>query len=363
MGRLLVLAMMLAVLCDLSPAQKLKSVNIRYPFLSLSYMPQPATADAKGLPVLRAVPASHQKETFGFTLSGLPATAPAIELLGQGGKVLKALSVNDLLGKGVSREEMLTPAGNENDLRRTEVLYIVRVAQGDVKIGVKAIASGDEGTANQELVMMFTIQAPAAMEAGLRAFLPVIGGIEAAGNGAIITPKVGNAGLAASLLPQSGKMTVEQGRVTVESGIVQVPPMVEVPVMWMIINGVGAESAGAVKTKARDVIAATMSQHDEPRVIVVNAVDRIRISQADTALYTLICANVGTGEAHNVVIGNPVPKGSRYLDGSATSVGMVFQHIGKGEGESGLTSGLKWSLQDALKPGEEKIISFKLVLE
>jgi uncharacterized repeat protein (TIGR01451 family) len=308
--------------------------------------------------MIEGVVASGSRERFGVYLGGVNPSSPVLEIL-EGRTVLNSLSVNDLLGKGVSKEEKSLPAGTLVHPRRTESIYTFRLPQGEAKVTIKAIATGDESSDDQRLIVMFALNTTASMNATLRLTLPFTGRAEAMEGGVMLAPQSGDAVLAASILPLPSAVVVDKGKLVITSAPRATTPSGETAVVWIVINSVSTLSATDARTQVENEMKANAALDGQPRLVVVNTADKEKLQQSDTASYTIICANIGMGEATNVVLNNPIPNGMRYVEGSATSTGTLFT----AERKNAAQANLRWTLSQPLKPGEEKIVSFKVVMQ
>lgn len=358
---ILVLAILLAE--SARPAEKKPiSVGVKYKNMSVSFVQQPTVADPKLLPLIDGVSGSA-KDRVGIHFGSTFPTTPVLEVLDAHANVLQTLSMNDVIGKGVSKEDKLLPSGNHAKPRRCESVYTVRVGQHEADVVIKAIATGDEGAVDQRLVVTFALKTKLSIAAALRLKLPITGTAEEAGGHVIITSQLGTVALAAAVFPSDKTLRVEKSRVVISSAPRTTEPGEETPLLWLVIRGVSSSSPTDAKSQAQLAVQENVSTGDEPRLVVVNAADKERLAQADTASYSVVCTNIGTGEASNVVLGNPIPKGTKYIEGSATTAGMQFSVEQKSDVQSGATQNLKWTLLQPLKPGEERIVSFKVVVQ
>lgn len=354
---ILVVGIMVVVMGIAAPKP---NVTLNYKNFSLSFAHQPLLTNRKLLPFIDGE-ISGSKERIGIYFGQTEATSPVLEILDGKGSPIKSLSVNDIIGKGISKEENLLPSASSLKPRRAENIYSVRLPQGDVRVIVKAIATGDESKNDQELVITFSLSAKASLAASLRLTLPYVGTGEAGESGMSVTSKNGTTALAASVFPFGNRISIEKNKFVITSGTQAVEAGEENAFVWLVIKGVTSSSSNDVRTQVQKIVKHSVVGQDEPRLVVVNTADKERLQQSDTAAYTIICTNVGTGDASNVVLGNPIPKGTKYLQNSATTLGTKFE-VTKGLQSAGEES-LKWTLVNPLKPGEERMLSFKLILQ
>jgi uncharacterized repeat protein (TIGR01451 family) len=341
-------------------AEKQNAVSVKYKNVSVSFVPQPLKVDSKLLPMIDATMSTANKERFGIHLGGLPVSTTILEILDANEAVVKAISVNDMVGKGISREGDILPA-NGTKLRRAANTYKVRLPQGEAELIVRAIATGDEPANDQQLVLTFALKTTNPCDVALRLRLPFSGNGEASTNGFVILTKSGAGALAASVV-QSKLVTVDKSTVVITSVPKTLVASQEIALLWLVIKGVSTSSGASptdAKTQALRVITDHARVADQPDLVIVNTADKERLGKTDTTQYSIVCANIGTGDATQVVVGNPIPKGARYIAGSATSEGAQL----KEEKENAEVQNLKWTFSAPLKPGAEKIVSFKVVLQ
>jgi uncharacterized repeat protein (TIGR01451 family) len=332
-----------------SAALKQHAITLKYKNFSLAFVHH-VQGEAKLLPLIDGVAG---KERFGIHFANADRSAPMVEILDGGDGVVKSLSVNDILSK---RVEVLPSSSRKP--RRVSWSYSVQLPKGEAQLVLKAIATGDELSGDQQLVVTFALKANSSVTAGLRVNLPYAGIAEVVGNGFLVTSKSGGAAIVASAFPHAANVKLEKGKLTIVSGIKTPSPFVETAMVWLVFKGVSSSSPTDVKSQARKAIQENALAGDEPKLVVVNTADKEQLTQSDTASYTLVCANIGTGEATDVVLGNPIPRGARYVEGSATTDGAVFG-VDRGTADE---QNLRWMLSAPLKPGEERIVSFKVVL-
>lgn len=144
--------------------------------------------------------------------------------------------------------------------------------------------------------------------------------------------------------------------------------------------------APALALAAKDEIKFT--SFAEVEVIKVNAKgEKVKSRQPATllqpgefAIYTNTFTNTGKKPAENVVINNPIPDNTVYVDGSATETGfnVVFsadkgQSFGKpaelmvADGKGGKRpadpkeyTNIRWTMQAPLKPGATGVVEFRV---
>jgi uncharacterized repeat protein (TIGR01451 family) len=362
MKRLLVVLLMAIVVTNSgSSAEKYSNVSVKYKNATVAFVHQPLKTDPKLLPLIDGVVTSGGKERFGIHLGNASSSTTVLEILDNNGEAVKSISVNDLVGKGIPKEAHLIPASVSSNPRRAIITYIVRLPQGDADLIVRAIATGDEFASDQQLVMTFALKTKTPVTSALRLLLPFTGVGEATDNGFVLLPKSGTAALAASVR-RSKSVLIEKARVVITSIPTTTEASSETALLWFVVRGVSTSSGSSptdAKTQALRVIQDNIQSADQPNLVIVNTADKEKLAKADTALYSIICANIGTGDATNVVLGNPIPQGATYVFGSATADGALLTE----EKENQHVQNLKWTFAMPIKPGQEKLVSFKVVLQ
>jgi uncharacterized repeat protein (TIGR01451 family) len=354
-----------ALLPSVSAAQRSSSLVIKYKQCTLTFASQPQQEEAKRLPFIEGAASTGNRERFGVLFGNVPPSTTVLEILGNDGKVLKAVSINDLLGHGDSKGVSFLSEESSFTSRRAENVYRIELPQGETKLIVKAIAAGDpeQANADQQLIVTFALKSSTGVSAGLKLWLPVVGTVETAEKGLIFSSKAGTCALAAAFYPPSRTIVAEKNRIILTSPVATSDNVNEVPLLWMVMNGVASSSRSDCRAEAQRIFKENQLGQDDPRVVVVGAADRERSQPGDTASYTLVCTNVGTGDATDVVLRNPVPGGARYIEGSATTDEMVLSFERAAGDQPAEVRVLKWTLPQALRPGAEKIVRFKVIIQ
>lgn len=350
----------LVIATSLRAGQAVSSVSASAKQISITMFGQPQKAEAKLLPFLEGQLLSGKRERFGVQFGGVPTTTTVVEILGPGNNVIKSMSLNELLGNGTRGGITARPSSVLNG-RQVETLYDIPTAGGNLQLIIRGIVMGDEdgGSTNQQLLVSFVLKSVASIPAGLRVTLPVSGTAEQAEHGVVVSPKAGAATLAASLFPYGASALVKNSKLILTSPAANISPDRDVASLWLTV----ASFAGsAAKVDAGKWLKASAPAIDDPRVVIVSSADKKATQPRDTVTYTLIFANVGTGTASDVSLSNPIPKGTSYIGQSATSSGFTvsFAHAG-GAGSNEVTA-ITWKTPQPVLSGEERIVSFKVIV-
>ena len=100
-------------------------------------------------------------------------------------------------------------------------------------------------------------------------------------------------------------------------------------------------------------------------MISVTTVNTTSAKPGDTLTYTIYSHNIGTAGAADIVINNPVPSGSSFVEGSATGQGTAITvSRGPASGQKqGKASAITWKYKSAFQPGDSRSVSFKVIAQ
>ncbi|MEO8169137.1 MAG: hypothetical protein ABI623_12870, partial [bacterium] len=204
---------LMASMASMGTAAPNRYVALHYTNFSVSFNHE---ASGKLLPFIDGEVAGS-KERIGIFFGNGPATSSVLEILDDKGSLIKALSVNDVVGKGVSKEGNILPFAASLNPRRAESIYNVRLPQGEARLIIKAIATGDEAKNDQELVVTFGLSSSTKFRASLRLVLPFTGVGETGVSGISITSKGGTAALVASVFPHGTRTAIDKSKFVITS--------------------------------------------------------------------------------------------------------------------------------------------------
>jgi uncharacterized repeat protein (TIGR01451 family) len=356
-----ILFLLLLVSAGALAQRKGADVALKFPMFSLQFHPEPGNADPSLLPFVEGE-LSKGKEHFGLMLRNAPASASVIEILDSRNSVVKGITVNDLLGRSSSNGVRLVGSQVTASNRRSENVYDLSTSLGKMQLLVKSLATGDAGNpASQQLVLSFAVRSSSAQTLSLRVSLPSEGAVETRPNGFIISAKSGPAVISGAVTPKPQGVAIERNMLVVSGSPVGVDAGGETALLWVVFNGSTMVSATAAKSQIAGVLDAALQHGNSPNLLIVSATDKQNLRPADTVALTLVCINIGGRGASGVVLNNPIPMGTHYLDRSATGEGTEV--IYDREGSTGTVKSVKWKVQGELKPGEEQIVGFKAVVQ
>ena len=354
----LLLAMLIAVVARAE--QKPPEVSAASQQIRLTMYGQPHVVDAKALPFVDGRSSSGKRERIGFRFAGKPRSAAVIELLGPGDIVVKSITLADILGEGSSVGLSSTVL---ND-RRLESRYTATLPDGKLHILVRGLVMGDADSKSggQQLVLSFGVRSEKSLRATMRVTLPVMGSAEVREGSILIASASGAASLAAVAVPTTGSISLKKNAVTLTSPAVEVEGDRDTAMLWLLCQAFAGTNAKARSSAwAREAKPAA----DDPRIIVVSSVNKEATQPGDTITYTLVCSNIGTGNATDVALNNPIPDRARYIEDTATENGfrVSYARAEAAAPAQGNVKAITWKLPNALKPGEERMVSFRVVIQ
>jgi len=305
------------------------------------------------------------KERFGILLRTSQGASPFLELLDGAGKVVKTVSVNEFLGKSNAGGVKLVSSIISAESHNAQIVHELTLASGPAVLRTNILVSGEKGNAKtpEEIVVTFSVKSEAAQALSVRLLLPIEGSAEVEKNGAVLSGKNSPSAIAVSVLPSAESIAFQKSVLTVKGPAVNISG--ETPLLWLVARPATGSSQATSKTAAADIIAAAAKAATDPNIVVVNSVSKLNAQPGDTVTYTLTCKNIGAGDATNVQLSNPVPSGTSYLDGSATGDGtdMTFDKAASTPPQESKVTLLRWKLREALKPGHEQVVTFKVIVE
>ncbi len=330
------------------------SVAVNFKGLTVAFYSNPQSADAKLLPLIDGRTGTSGKDRFGLCFGGTSASAKALEFLDDNGQVLKIISVGELLaGKG-NGLALLPEPSNDSQQRWTQKAYSVDLPKGKVRLLLKALATGD-ASSEQQMVVTFALKSDVATSLALRASLPITGNVDPGNKGLLLSPKSGSGAIALSVYPGSSSVGVSKSLATLTSAPVSLEAGRESAVLWMVVDGFGGAAATAKEQAARALREKRFNEGD-PRIVVVSSTDKPSTQPGDFVTYSIVCRNIGTGDATDVTLSNPVSPGVQYQEGSVVTDGAIVSF----EPTGGAVRNIRWRFDEPIKPGDERLVSFKV---
>ena len=346
-------------------AQKSKSgITATTGHFSTSFVTQ-QQSDAVILPFIESKIGTGSKERYGILFRTAQSKNPVVEVLDGNGKVLQTVSLNDFIGKSASGGIKLLSSVMTGSGRASETVHKINLPDGPVNLITRGILSGEKGNINnpEQIIVTFSLTAAANRNLAVQVNLPVEGNVEAKNNGVVLSGKSSASAIALSVMPNDDSISVKKNLLTIKSPVVRVSG--ESPMIWLMVRNAVAANQNQSKNLASEIIAKSAKKDSEPSVIIVNMVSKENAQPGDTVTYTLICKNIGGGTASDIILSNPIPAGTKYLDGSATVEGTEFtaERNTVPAPQSSTVNLLTWKLKETLSGGKEQSVNFKVVIQ
>jgi uncharacterized repeat protein (TIGR01451 family) len=336
--------------------KKQASVAISYPQQLVEYFAQPISVSATVLPLLQAK--TKNGDVFGINFQGVAGTAPFIEFLDVNGKIVKTISVNDFLGKSSGKGVKLISSVLAGSGNKAENVYEITTPQDKYSLIVSSLATS--GTSTKEtpaklLIRIVLKNAPSTIISA-HIILPFDGSAETKANGFIISGKKSIQSIFSTIFPKAEKLTVVKKSISFVTSVLKSTN--ETVVLFLTVDCSNTKEEALTALQSID-------QKNESNISIVNVSNKATAAPSDTVTYQIICTNIGNGSVSDIVITNPVSAGARYLDGSAVGdeTQITFENTPSTAPQLGEAKTIKWKLLKSLNAGEEKVVSFKVIVQ
>ncbi len=341
-----------------------QGLTMTYGQFNVSYTAQQQN-DAVVLPFIEGKALSGSKERFGILFRASQGANALIEILNETGKTIKTISLNEFLGKTTSGGVKLLSNTVSSGNRAAETIHEIKLPEGTAKLITRALLTGDKASTNtpEQIVVTFSLVSDNVQNVSLRLLLPVEGSSAVENNGAILTGKTSASAIALTVLPGAENVSLQKNILSMKSPVIRLSG--ETPMLWLVARGANGTSQNASKALAAEIIAKSEKVKADPIIVVVNMVSKANAQPGDTVTYTLVCKNIGGGDATNVQLSNPVPIGTVYLEGSANGEGteLSVDRETALAPQAGAATLIRWKVKDALKGGKEQIVNFRVVVQ
>ena len=154
--------------------------------------------------------------------------------------------------------------------------------------------------------------------------------------------------------PKKGKAQ----SITITTNTVQLAAEAKSQLLSFSVAGTNAWYGESVRRQAQNLAAYFSTGKTSPNVVPVTIADKPHASPRDTMTYTIYCQNLGTSVATGAEVSNPIPQGTTYVAGSAAGANTSISFEKTGE----TIAAIKWLFQDAIQAGEERSVTFKVVV-
>lgn len=124
------------------------------------------------------------------------------------------------------------------------------------------------------------------------------------------------------------------------------------------------KNAAKSVNQAKNIEARVAAKKEVTEMSVLVAANRNNPMPGDTILYTITYHNVGTAPAQDVVVSNPVPANTSYVDNSAAGekAEVTLDRKKVPLPQQGEVTAVNWKIGRRLNPGDEGTVTFKAVI-
>lgn len=138
----------------------------------------------------------------------------------------------------------------------------------------------------------------------------------------------------------------------------------DVPVLSVRAVLSTVKNAAKSVNQAKNIEARVAAKKEVTEMSVLVAANRNNPLPGDTILYTITYHNVGTAPAQDVVVSNPVPASTSYVDNSAAGekAEVTLDRKKVPLPQQGEVTGVNWKIGRRLNPGDEGTVTFKAVI-
>ena len=107
-----------------------------------------------------------------------------------------------------------------------------------------------------------------------------------------------------------------------------------------------------------------VSKKEKTELSILNSASKLTPFPGDTITYTITYHNIGTSPAQDVVISNPIPALTTYVDNSAAGdkAEVTIDRKKVAPPQQGEVTGVNWKVTKRINPGEEGTVFFKAVV-
>ena len=366
MKHVLAFASISALLCALGFAQpKQEPLKITYPKFALAFYSQPQSGDAVVLPFLEGRATTGNKERFGVFFQKVPASTVIVEIIDEQGKILKSVTVGDFMGKNSTSGVKLVSARTMSLQHRAEVVHDVALPAGNVRLITRVMKTADAPTQEipAQMIVSFIASSASTVHVALRVALPLEGTFEAKPNGAVVTAKTAPAAIGIAAMGKTEKVEMLKNVLSVKSSVVAVGK--ETPVIWLVIDGSANAVLAAAKSEAGTSVDNLLKIAGDPLLRIVNTASKESTLPGDTVTYAVYCKNIGGGAATDVVLTNPVPVGTLYIENSAVGekTEISVEKDAAVAPQMGRVKLVRWKLLEPLTPGNELVVNYRITIQ
>jgi uncharacterized repeat protein (TIGR01451 family) len=359
----------------LAIGQGQKSFDLKFHAYSISVPVDmnKAGKDGKHIPLIAAdkngKPSASPFGVFfnagGKSLSSIPVMEITDATTNQ---IVKSISLEEFFGKENSSWKKVsdaTGAEKNKNVSRFEFNYNGKKIQFVRTIEEKK----DNGLPlGKSIVFSFSVQTETPMNLHARFLTRIEGKLRKAGGLYVITPSdTSFAGHPAILLHVTPSAKLEQDEKNssfiLTNSSISANPKASTVLFSFTVTGTSVEFVEHTTKQIENIASYLTSKKAAPNMVSTTTVNKTSVSPGDTLIYTIYSHNIGTAPAADIVINNPVPEGSTYIEGTAAGTGTtvsVSREPSNGT-QAGRAKSISWNYSSPFLPGEERSVSFQVI--
>jgi uncharacterized repeat protein (TIGR01451 family) len=375
--------MLIVVVSVVTWGQTPSGVSIHYPGYSFSVTSAlQGSADGDVVPFVAGkidqLPKKAELSRFGILYRDDAknlAGSTVLELVdAASGKVLRKITLDEFYGKTSGTWSRVAEESKASASSIIEA-FKFQLAGADARFVKQYSLVGDDALPNSKKVeVSFSIQTTSSLKLKVRMFGKVEGVLVQSVNGFVVTNTEALTSLKPALLFNYTSGTMAQLEVakkekkqsfTLTTGIVSVEPNQLAKVLSFDVVGSSISFAEKVPQQVENLRNYMGSKRPAPAVAIVSVPDKQKTSPKDTLAYTIYYHNIGTAPAKDISVNGLIPKGTIYLDGSAEGSGTTisFERKPAAAPAQGEITNVKWNDPSTIKPGEERWVRYKVVVQ
>jgi uncharacterized repeat protein (TIGR01451 family) len=152
--------------------------------------------------------------------------------------------------------------------------------------------------------------------------------------------------------------------------------------MGFALSGLAATAAAQDTLELRNEVFQEIERKDDAGRVRIERVPAAKVVPGSEVIYVITYRNVGTRPAENVIVRNPVPAELSYkgdagfvrrapiqvsVDGGASYGALADLRVTDSKGvtrqaQAGDVTHLRWTIRDAVRPGEQGSVSYRAVI-
>lgn len=139
----------------------------------------------------------------------------------------------------------------------------------------------------------------------------------------------------------------------------------DITVLSFTVTGTTVKSEEKMADQAKNVENGVTAKKERTELALLNSASKNNPFPGDTITYTITYHNIGTSAAQDIVISNPVPAKTVYVERSAAGdeAEITVDRRKVNPPQVGEVTGVNWKVKKKVAPGQEGTVSFKAVVQ